>query len=275
MSRISLSHSSGSRAEISVYGAHVLSWTPADGAEALFLSRAAEFRPGAAIRGGIPVVFPQFSSTGPLPKHGFARTRGWTPVVREGEQVTLRLAADAETRALWPHDFVVDLTVTLAAASLTIELEIRNPGDAPFSFTAALHTYLCVADASRATVRGLEGARFRDAKSTAGDPLELDRPPELPIVGPVDRLYVEAPERVELRDPAGGRTIRVAHERFRDLVVWNPWIDGAAAFKDMEDEEYLEMVCVEAAQVERPVELAGGESWRGSQRLEAAAEGER
>jgi hypothetical protein len=67
----------GARAEIYPHGTHVTSWVPAGGSERLFLSPASEFRPGAPIRGGVPVVFPQFSGLGSLPKHGFVRLLSW------------------------------------------------------------------------------------------------------------------------------------------------------------------------------------------------------
>ena len=69
-----MSHPSGASCEIVLTGAHVTSWKTADGVERLFMSSASQFGAGAAIRGGIPVCFPQFSGRGPLPKHGFVRT---------------------------------------------------------------------------------------------------------------------------------------------------------------------------------------------------------
>jgi D-hexose-6-phosphate mutarotase len=59
------------------HGGHILGWTPAGGQPRLWLSPSAQCGPGLAIRGGIPVIFPQFSGRGPLPKHGLARDRGW------------------------------------------------------------------------------------------------------------------------------------------------------------------------------------------------------
>ena len=70
---------SGDVATVALDRGHVLSWTCA-GKERLFLSAKAEVQAGegalAAIRGGIPLCWPQFAGRGPLPKHGFARTTG-------------------------------------------------------------------------------------------------------------------------------------------------------------------------------------------------------
>src|SRR5512146_3353582 len=63
----------GAQAEVYLHGAQVTSWKAADGLERLFLSERSDFLPGSAIRGGVPVIFPQFNELGPLIKHGFAR----------------------------------------------------------------------------------------------------------------------------------------------------------------------------------------------------------
>ena len=76
MTRVDLQHPSGARVEVYLHGAHVTSWQTARGREVLFVSRASHFQDGAPIRGGIPVIFPQFGA-GPLPKHGLARIRAW------------------------------------------------------------------------------------------------------------------------------------------------------------------------------------------------------
>src|SRR5512140_3613716 len=99
----------GARAEIYLHGAHVTSWIPSGGKERLFTSRAAQFRAGVPIRGGIPVVFPQFSQLGPLPAHGFARVMPWEFVGAEhnaqGATATFRLSDTEESRRLWAHAF--------------------------------------------------------------------------------------------------------------------------------------------------------------------------
>jgi glucose-6-phosphate 1-epimerase len=270
-SPIRLSHPSGALAEVCLHGAHVTSWVPAGGAEALFVSRAARFEAGTAIRGGVPVIFPQFASQGPLPKHGFARTSPWR-LIDGGDgaaRAVFALRDDARTRAIWPHAFLATLTVQLEAEWLTMRLAIENTGDAPFDFTAALHTYLRVADVRRASIAGLRGCTYSD--TLRGGALRGEEHDELRIEDEIDRIYLRAPRELQVKDPAGGRggrSFRVRSEGFADVVVWNPGARGAAALSDMEAGEEREMLCVEAAQVGDAVALQPGESWTGVQLLE-------
>lgn len=265
--RILLRDGSGASAEVLARGAHLVSWVPAGGGEALFVSRAARSAPGVAVRGGVPVIFPQFAATGPLPRHGFARTAEWEVVEgEEGEaRARLRLRDSAATRAVWPHPFAAELTVEIGGRALRLGLEVRNTGTAPFRFTAALHTYLRVADVRQAAVTGLGGTPYRDSRAAPGEPPCRDGEGELTVRGEVDRLYLGAPAELRVRDGAGGRTFTVRAEGFRDAVVWNPGAEGAASLPDMEAGEYLEMLCVEAAQVGEPVELEPGGRWAGRQ----------
>ncbi|MBW3572001.1 MAG: D-hexose-6-phosphate mutarotase [Gemmatimonadetes bacterium] len=266
--RLRLSHPSGSAAEVYLQGAHVTSWIPAGGSEALFLSRAATFQPGKAIRGGVPVVFPQFAELGPLPKHGFARVQPWERVDHADRPgaVRLRLRDSDETRRIWPHAFVAELVVEIGGDWLSLGLTIRNTGDAAFKFTAALHTYLRVGDVRRATVQGLQGVRYRDRDT--GEQGREDEDHAVSIQGEVDRVYLNTPRELRVHDPRNQRTFLLRAEGFADTVVWNPWASGAASLPDMEDDEYREMLCVEAAQVAEPVRLEAGASWTGSQRLQ-------
>ncbi|HST61265.1 MAG TPA: D-hexose-6-phosphate mutarotase [Longimicrobium sp.] len=268
MKVIRLTHPSGSTAEVHTYGAHVTSWIPAGAGEALFLSRAAKFEPGTSIRGGVPIIFPQFADTGPLPKHGFARTEVWERVDGSDSAVTLRLRDSERTRAIWPHAFLLELSVELDERQLAVRMTVTNTGDEPISWTGALHTYLRVADAHRATVHGLRAISYRDKLRDGQTFVEEDA--ELRIPEEIDRVYVSAPHELRVRDDAGNRTLLVRAEGFADAVVWNPGAEGAAAFPDMEAGEAREMLCVEAAQATDPVRLAPGETWRGAQVLELA-----
>jgi glucose-6-phosphate 1-epimerase len=72
----------GSRAEVYLHGAHVTSWIPAGDQERIYLSRASKFRGGAPIRGGVPVVFPQFFSWGPWRRPSSAHRSLWNLIKR-------------------------------------------------------------------------------------------------------------------------------------------------------------------------------------------------
>ena len=70
----------GVAATVFLQGAHLTRWC-VDDAEVIFTSRNAEYRPGKAIRGGIPVCLPWFGG-GPdgtrTPAHGYARISAWS-----------------------------------------------------------------------------------------------------------------------------------------------------------------------------------------------------
>ncbi len=64
-------------AVIKLYGATVISWQ-SEGVEKLYMSPKAILDNTAAIRGGIPIVFPQFGQPQKTMKsHGFARNSMW------------------------------------------------------------------------------------------------------------------------------------------------------------------------------------------------------
>jgi glucose-6-phosphate 1-epimerase len=269
---IRLAHASGASARVCLHGAHVTSWVPAGGAEALFVSRAAKFQAGTAIRGGIPVIFPQFAGFGPLPKHGFARTTPWRvvdgPAAEDaGARAVLGLEDDEGTRAVWPHAFRAQLAVEVVERTFRCALSIENTGDVPFAFTGALHTYLRVADVHRTSIGGLRGCTYAD--SLRGGETRVEEEAELRMPDEIDRIYRDTPRELRVMDEAGGRTFLVRAEGFADTVVWNPGARGAASLPDMEAGEEREMLCVEAAQVNRPVTLAPGERWQGAQSLQA------
>jgi glucose-6-phosphate 1-epimerase len=270
MSTVLLSHPSGSSADIYLNGAHVTSWIPAGGKEVLFMGKTASFAPGDPIRGGIPVVFPQFANTGPLPQHGFARKAEWQLVESdegsdESASVKLVLTDDHRSRELWNHHFRTELTVTLGDKSLEVKLEAANTGDDVFSFTAALHTYLAVADIRESALRGFTGKWYLD--KTQGGIETKDEAKKLVVSDEIDRVYLKAPKKVEVEDRGNDRRIEVRAAGFKDAVVWNPWAEKVTGFIGLDPEDYLRMICVEAAQIGSPVELKPGGSWSGAQTL--------
>ena len=98
--KVQLTHHSGTRAEVYLHGGHITSWQDAQGIERFFVSRESHYAVERPIRGGIPVIFPQFGS-GPLPQHGLARTSEWrlisTQVIDDAVSATLQLTDSPAT----------------------------------------------------------------------------------------------------------------------------------------------------------------------------------
>ena len=268
--KVALRAAGGATAEVYLHGAHVTSWRPAGGGERLFLSARSEFRAGAAIRGGIPVIFPQFAAEGPLPRHGFARTSEWTlddlaPPGDGHAEVRLSLRDSDATRAIWPSPFHATLGVRLGGDELVVSLSVENVGRAPLSFTGALHSYLRVEEIGEAELVGLHGVKYRESGAPAS--LVRDERGAVRVEGELDRVYAEVPRTLTLYEPA--RSLEIGFDGFRDAVLWNPGAEKAAALADMEPDGERRMLCVEAAAVQRPVTVAAGERWSGSQSFRA------
>ena len=270
--KVTLTHPSGSSAEIYLHGAHVTSWRDARGEELFFLSRESNWAADKPIRGGIPVCWPQFGGQGPLPQHGFVRTNPWMLAGTEklaGGNVTatLRLRENDATLKLWPHRFDLELRVTLSASSLRLDAQVANTGNQPFDFQIALHTYFALADIHRAAVRGLQGTTIVD--TLRENARKADAQPEIRFDGETDRIYVHAPDTLSIRDEAAGRTFAIRKSGMADVVVWNPWIAKSQRMPDFGDDEYLRMVCVETGNMANRIRLALGQTWQGETVLSA------
>lgn len=257
----------GASVRFCAHGGHVLGWAPAGGQERLWLSRSTGCGPGTAVRGGVPVVWPQFAERGDGPRHGVVRDRAWevlhaAPDGAGAATVRLRLASDGTTTP-FPHAFTLELDVVATGPSLTVTLVAVNDGTEPFAFTAALHTYLRVSSTAAAAVHGLEGLTAQPNDGAEG---VVVRGP-LAAVGPVDVAVAldHADRRVVVTDPVLG-PLTLTATGFGSRVVWNPGPGEAPG--DVHDGGEAEFVCVEPAQLE-PVALPPGGRWTGSQTLTA------
>lgn len=266
----------GSSAEVYLYGGQVMSWKNDLREELLFVSSKAIFKPPKAIRGGIPICFPQFANRGSLESHGFARNRFWSidkdpppfPAATSSRAfVDLILKPSEEDLKIWPHSFEFRLRVALSPAGdlmLTSRIRNTNPDGKPFTFTFAYHTYFSVSDISEVRVEGLETLDYLENKerfTEQGDAITFE--------SEVDKIYLSTPTKIAILDHEKKRTFVIRKDGLPDAVVWNPWDKKAKAMTDFGDEEYKHMLCVEAAAVEKCITLKPGEEWRGRQELSA------
>lgn len=254
-------------ATIALQGGHVLSYQPHNQQPVLWVSGQSSYKAGKAIRGGIPVCWPWFGPhpTNPsLPAHGFARTTEWqvvgTQVSTDGAtQLRLELSDSEQTRGIWPHAFRLTMTVTVGR-ELQVELVSFNPGDEPFTYGGALHSYFQVSDVTKIAIDGLDGATYID--QLQAHERFIQRGPII-INGEVDRIYQATEATCVIDDLGLQRRVVVAKEGSSSTVVWNPWIAKAQRMADFGDDEYRGMVCIETANAaDDVVTVASGNSHR-------------
>jgi glucose-6-phosphate 1-epimerase len=251
----------GAEATITLYGAHLVSWKPvgasgAAGPERLFVSSLSALDGKRAIRGGVPVIFPQFAERGSGMRHGFARVSTWR-ALDQGEQdgaayAVLGLSqADLApaAAATWPSPFELTLRVAVHGAELSMILEVRNTGPQPFPFSAALHTYHQVEDVEAVRIEGVQDET-------------------LAITDKLDQVFDNIAGDIAF--DTGADKLHLQQAGFQDAVVWNPGAADAAALSDLEDEEYRNFVCIEPALL-APKMLEPGGSWRGEYRVVVTA----
>jgi glucose-6-phosphate 1-epimerase len=167
-----------------------------------------------------------------------------TSVAANGDaEVVLGLTDTPETQTIWPHAFALVLKITVGEA-LNLELVTRNMGSEAFSITQAFHTYFSVGDIHQTRVSGLEGRQYID-KVEGGQ--QKTQSGAVTISSEVDRIYLDVLNDILIHDAAMKRQIRIASQGSETAVVWNPWAKISAEMGDLQDDDYLRLLCVETA----------------------------
>ena len=264
----------GDRLLVTLHGAQVLSWV-ASGQERLYLSPQSPFDGQSAIRGGVPVCFPQFNQRGPLaeqlPKHGFVRNVAWQAdaprLTADSASLTLRLSDNAATRHWWPQAFEAQVQIDLQPGSLRMTLAVHNTDSKPLLFSGALHTYFAVPDVTQATLQGLAGQTEWDSLTNT----HATAPETLRFSAEFDRVYAVSDATAKLPKTTSltlNQSLRISQsESWANTVVWNPAQDLCRRLADMPDDGWRHMLCVEAAQVFEPIQVPVGGHWAGWQQL--------
>ncbi|MBH0236343.1 aldose 1-epimerase family protein [Methylobrevis albus] len=137
-----------------------------------------------------------------LPRHGFARRRRFEVVEVAPSQARFRLEDDAETRAVYPFAFRLDLVFALDGTALAMTATVTNRGDAPmpasFGFHPAFRWPLPYGAARSAHI-----VRFDVA-----EPAPVRRLDATGLVDPVPR-----------DTPVAGRDLALADELFTDDAI--------------------------------------------------------
>jgi len=244
-------------------GAHILSYQLAGQPPLIWLNDEAVFKAGKSIRAGVPVCWPWFGnfarnpqsvqgmrvSNEPAPAHGFVRAMDWELGSIEAEGTSLKVEFNLPYPeggfAGWPHQVDLKLSIHLDE-HLHIALTSHNRGNETVSISQALHSYFAVSDVRNVHVEGLDGLSYID---TLEDWSTLPQAGDLRFSGETDRIYLNPPQKLSIVDPTWKRRIELTSSGSRSAVIWNPWIDRAAAFSDMADDGWQRMLCIETANV--------------------------
>ncbi|CAG0886877.1 unnamed protein product [Darwinula stevensoni] len=254
-----------------ITGATIVSWR-VNNQEQLFVSKQAIFDGKKAIRGGVPFVFPQFGSWAIGPQHGFARITQWAlekPPERlpSGDVEAIFSLQDSDfTRGIWNHAFRLSYRLILREKELHFNVGVYNPGAEAFSFTILLHTYFKAPDVRRCQITGLTGSTFID-KTQEGAVFRESRDVAT-ISEYTDRIYCNTAGEHVICNVVSGRKMRMQKYNLPDTVVWNPWAEKAKGMSDFGDDEFPNMICVEAGHVASPVLLPPGTVFEASQILQ-------
>ncbi|MGB2065471.1 MAG: D-hexose-6-phosphate mutarotase [Marinomonas gallaica] len=254
-------------ARIALWGGHLVSFVPAGQPDLLFQSanEGAQTRFGRR-HFGVPVCWPWFGSNvedEDLPAHGLARYFRWQLVevgrFKNGDvKIVIRLASEDHPliEEMWPYAFELRQVFRLGDG-FSINFSAANLTDKPMPVSEALHTYFHIGDNQSAEVRGLEGVKYVDKF----DDNKISK--QSGVVSPceaLDRVYLNAPEVLELHDPVFKRKFVVASEGAQSTVLWNPGEALAKLRTDMEEGDYRQFVCVETANaLDNQYEIPAGE----------------
>ncbi|MBV7549359.1 D-hexose-6-phosphate mutarotase [Pseudomonas sp. PDM26] len=244
-------------------GAHILSYQLAGQPPLIWLNDEAVFKTGKSIRAGVPVCWPWFGNFARNPQsvqamrisneapsaHGFVRAMDWElgGIEAEGESLKVEFLLPYPEGGFpgWPHQ--VDLTLSIRLdEQLHIQLTSHNRGAETVSISQALHSYFAVSDVRDVHVEGLDGLNYIE---TLDNWKIVPQTGDLRFTGETDRIYLDTPPQLSIVDPAWERRIVLTSTGSRTTVIWNPWIDRAAAFSDMADDGWQRMLCIETANV--------------------------
>jgi galactose mutarotase-like enzyme len=213
------------RAEVVPARGAIVSRFDIDDAPVLYLDRATLADPTKNVRGGVPFLFPTAGRLEgdryhgrEMKQHGFARNLPFAVERRDARSVTLSLRASDETRARFPFEFRVALTISLAGPELRIEQRYQNRGAERMPLHVGFHPYFFVPDADKSRVaiethatRAFDNVQKREVPFTGFD---FTRP-EVDI-----HLRDHGSSRSSLQRP-GAHTIEIeGSAEFTQWVIW-------------------------------------------------------
>lgn len=233
--------------KVFLQGAQLTEFTPKGQDNLIWVSADEDYLEGKAVRGGIPICWPWFGvhSDADWPIHGVARKLVWRAeeVIEHDTHIEVRLSLPMTLvdETYWPHQSKLEVTFVFGE-SIEVRLTNTNLGPQAFTLTQALHTYFPTSDISETSVEGLQGSQYIEFGEGPFAQNEV-----VYFARETDMVYTQAPAVQVINTPKG--RIEVTRENSQSCVLWNPWIEKSQRLSNFKDDEYLSMLCLEAANV--------------------------
>lgn len=263
---ITVSADDGSSIKVYRQGAHITSWKNSAGREFMYFSPSAVFKKGGALRGGVPIIWPQFSDMGTGPVHGVARVRDWNFVEERQGFVSFSLSVRPGDAQVPNANGDLLLKVHFSNTNLNISLDVVNSSDTPLSFKFAFHTYFAVSHIRNVSVEGLDTASYADnlqQRKVCGPSVVRQIDQE------IDRVYMNVEGPVTVSDSGYGSQLVIAGSNLPDVVLWNAWIEKCKKIGDLPNDGYNFYVCVEHGVIGKDVVVPPKGTWNGSQIIQS------
>lgn len=224
--------------------------------ELLYLSPLSQIGTKQTLRGGIPVLFPQFGNFGNLKKHGFVRDLNWKLVNEENNQNGLFVEYEyviAKNHFLdWKHSAKLNLKASVINNVFNITIQILNIGDSSFEFTGGLHPYFKINSRSTIKINGLESSSFEDSFPEIRFELSSERV--------IERLYFT---NNDIFFNNGSDNLVIKSKGFESWMIWNPGMDMAKSINDLPDDDWNKFICIEPIIKNNAILLKPNEIFKG------------
>lgn len=247
-------------AEVLLQGAQLISFTPNNRDDWLWLSPLEKFTQGQAVRGGIPICLPWFGvnrhAQSPL-KHGFIRNNDCQleNIVEAANSVTLHFSyhyhptTNLSKPALFPSEFIIKLAICLQAsqpgeetneeASITYEFELEHLSQYSQTYSYAFHCYFNVPGIQHSQVSGLDQHAYLDNTDNLSC---KNQQGAIRFNTEVDRVYQATTQPQSLH--TNERLLIIDAVNAPSCIVWNPHDHLAQSIPDIQ-QHVKNFVCIE------------------------------
>ncbi len=222
----------------------------------LYFSSLNQIESRSPLRGGIPVIFPQFANCGNIKKHGFVRDYNWKLVnenkIQDKHFVEYEYQINEIDFPEWKHSAKLNLKAFVIDNIFKISIHILNNGKSSFEFTGGIHPYFKIQSRSSIKLKGLEFCNFEDSF------------PEIQfnLLGEnlIERLYFE---NNDIYFYNGFSNLLIKSTGFQNWMIWNPGKQGAKKIHDLPDDDWDKFLCIEPIVKNKPVLLNPNDKFKG------------